>query len=102
MGKINGDQRLGGFMGFLDNPIADGVPAITLGSTDNGDTWFRSSSLSPGRINAFGSPAAPSIPIAVKDLVTDLQVNTYIARADSLDLGNEVSIDGSTTLEIRY
>ena len=102
LGKINGDQRLGGFLGYFDKPIADGVPAITLGSTDNGNSWSRSSEFFPYKINAFGSPTDPSTPIAIKDLVADLLIRTYIARADSLDLGNEVNIDGSATLEIRY
>ena len=102
LGMINGDQRLGGFNGYFINSVADGVPAITLGSSDNGNTWFRASAFHPYRIYAVGSPADQATPIAVKDLVTSLVVQTYIARADSLDLGNEVAIDGSTTLEIRY
>ncbi|MCX2899822.1 DUF1120 domain-containing protein [Pseudomonas mandelii] len=102
LGKINGDQRLGGFLPSFHNVVADGVPAITLGSIDNGNSWYRNSFIFPYAVNAVGSPADPSTPIAVKDLATDLLINTYIARADSLDLGNEVAIDGSTTLEIRY
>jgi hypothetical protein len=31
-----------------------------------------------------------------------LWINTYIARADSLTLNDEVPIDGSMTLEIKY
>ena len=102
LGKINGDQRLGGFQGYFSNSVADGVPAITLGSTNNGNSWSKVSGFYPYMLYAFGSPADQATPIAVKDLVTDLQVQTFIARADSLDLGNEVNIDGSATLEIRY
>lgn len=32
----------------------------------------------------------------------DMQVETVIARTDSLDLSNEVPIDGSATLEVKY
>ena len=41
-------------------------------------------------------------PIAIKDLQTDLRIWTAIARADSLDLTNEVALDGSVTLTIDY
>ncbi|WCM50410.1 DUF1120 domain-containing protein [Pseudomonas sp. WJP1] len=102
LGKINGDQRLGNFEGVLLASEADGVAVRPLVSRDNGATWHVSSYLRPKTLSAFGSPTTPPAPIAIKDLVTDLQVNTYIARADSLDLSNEVALDGSVTLEILY
>ena len=46
--------------------------------------------------------ADPSQPASVKELVTDLEVQTVIARTDGLDLSNEVTIDGSATLEVKY
>ena len=41
-------------------------------------------------------------PVPVQDLSVDLEVQTIINRADGLDLSNEVNIDGSATLEVKY
>lgn len=41
-------------------------------------------------------------PLPIKDLSVDLEVLTIINRADGLDLSNEVTIDGSATLEVKY
>lgn len=43
-----------------------------------------------------------SQPLPTKDLVADLEVQTLINRTDGMDLSNEVLIDGSATLEMRY
>ncbi len=43
-----------------------------------------------------------STPVPATELVADLQVNTSIARTDGLDLTNEVTLDGSATLEVKY
>ncbi|MDI2593910.1 hypothetical protein POF45_21140 [Pseudomonas sp. 681] len=43
-----------------------------------------------------------SQPIAAQNLTLDLLIGTSIARADGLDLSNEVPIDGSATLEMTY
>jgi hypothetical protein len=41
-------------------------------------------------------------PVPMKDLAVELVVNTSIAATDSLDLSNEVTLDGSATLEVKY
>jgi hypothetical protein len=38
----------------------------------------------------------------VKDLTMDFEVNTNIARADSLTLTDEVVMDGAVTFEMTY
>ena len=43
-----------------------------------------------------------SQPLAVKDLLVDLQVQTFIMGTAGMDLSNEVTIDGSATLEVKY
>jgi hypothetical protein len=43
-----------------------------------------------------------SQPIPMQNLTVDLEVQTVIARTDGLDLSNEVPIDGSATLEVKY
>jgi len=102
LGYINGDQELGGFTLRLMAPVADGIAVQPLLSATNGNTWFRSPNLSPSQLSAFGAVGGPNTPIAIKDLLTDLRVSTQIARADSLDLTNEVALDGSATITIDY
>jgi hypothetical protein len=43
-----------------------------------------------------------STPLPVKDLTLDLQVTTVIARGSDLTLTDEVLIDGSATLQLKY
>ena len=102
LGFINGDQKLGGYIASIRTPIADGVAVQSLLSTTNGNTWFTSPILSANHLSAFGAVGGPTTPIAIKDLQTDLRVSTQIARADSLDLTNEVALDGSATISIVY
>lgn len=102
LGFINGNQKLGGVEVRMINPQADGVGVRHLVSQNNGDTWSSYSYMQPDTLSAFGAVAGPAIPIAIKDLVSEFWVHTVIARADSLDLSNEVALDGSVTLEILY
>jgi hypothetical protein len=102
LGYINGNQKLGSVDVKIRSPLADGVLVEPLYSRDNGDTWSKDPYLVPNSLAAFASTGGPNTPIAIKDLVTDLQVATQIARADSLDLTNDVALDGSITLEVAY
>ena len=102
LGFINVDQKLGGYLLRLITPVADGVAVQPLMSANNGNTWFAYSSLNASQLSAFGAVGGPTTPIAIKDLQTDLRIWTEIARADSLDLTNDVLLDGSVTLTIDY
>ena len=102
LGFINGDQKLGHFYVRIRTPIADGVAVQSLLSATNGNTWFAGSGMEPNVLSAFGAVGGPTTPIAIKDLQTDLNVRAQIARADSLDLTNEVALDGSATISIVY
>ncbi|MVV52007.1 DUF1120 domain-containing protein [Pseudomonas sp. PB120] len=103
LGFINGNQKLGGFYIRMANPLADGVAASTLASYDGGATWVPNKWMDPEfSLLSVGSISDTTTPIAVKDVTMDLEVSTAIARADSLDLTDEVAIDGSITLEVGY
>lgn len=102
LGFINVDQKLGSFIVRIQDPIADGVAVQPLVSTTNGNTWFASRLMEPNLLSAFGAVGGAATPIAIKDLQTNLRVLARIARADSLDLTNDVLLDGSVTLTIDY
>ena len=102
LGYINVDQKLGSFDVRFMAPIGDGVAVSPLGSPDNGNTWKNEVYFFNEKLSAFGALGGPTTPIAIKDLQTDLRIWTAIARADSLDLTNDVLLDGSVTLTIDY
>jgi type 1 fimbria pilin len=102
LGYINGNQKLGSVEVQIRSPLADGVPVQPLQSNDDGNTWYQTSFLAPNTLAAFRSTGGPYTPIAIKELITDLRIYTQIARADSLDLTNDVALDGSITLEVEY
>ncbi|WP_347904291.1 DUF1120 domain-containing protein [Pseudomonas purpurea] len=102
LGLINGTQKLGGYSLILSNLIADGAPAQPIASYDGETNWFGENNWDPDLYMSVGAVGGDSQPIAVQDLTLDLLVETLIARADGLDLTNEVNIDGSATLELKY
>ncbi|WP_122764766.1 DUF1120 domain-containing protein [Pseudomonas viridiflava] len=102
LGLINGTQKLGWFTLILQNAIADGAPVKTIASGDGGKTWYEERFWDPGLYMSVAATSDTSTPVPATELVADLQVNTSIARTDGLDLTNEVTLDGSATLEVKY
>ena len=102
LGFINGTQKLGWFQLTLQNAVADGVQMKTIASTDGGNTWYDEKSWEPGVYMSVADTAGGTQPTPVKELVAQMTVDTTIARTDSLDLSNEVTLDGSATLEVKY
>lgn len=102
---INGNQKLGYFNLRLLNPVADTVAITPLASMDNGNTWTEAAGATwpPLQYAGFGDQSGGAwAPIQIQELITELQVMTYIAPTQDLDLTNEVPIDGSATLEVKY
>ena len=102
---INGNQKLGFFHLRLLNPVADSVAITPLASMDNGNTWTNAtgSTWPPQQFAGFGDQSGGAwAPIQIQELITELHVMTYIAPTRDLDLSNEVPIDGSATLEVKY
>ncbi|PRA28750.1 DUF1120 domain-containing protein [Pseudomonas poae] len=102
LGWINGTQELGWYQLALLNPIADNVAVGTILSSDGGETWVDDNYWDRGLYMSVAAVTDASQPVAIKDLTVDLRVQTVIARTDGLDLSNEVPIDGSATLEVKY
>ncbi|MGC6368878.1 DUF1120 domain-containing protein [Pseudomonas sp. K2I15] len=102
LGFINGTQKIGSYNLMLQNPVADSVAVQPITSGDNGTTWSAERSWERGYYMSVGAMDDDTQPLAVKDLTMAVQIQTVIARADSLDLSNEVTIDGSATLEVKY
>ncbi|MFC6297813.1 DUF1120 domain-containing protein [Pseudomonas sp. CCM 7893] len=102
LGLINGNQKLGWFQLTLRNPIADGVAVQPIASFNGKDNWYSEKFWDSGLYMSVATMDDATQPVAVKELMVDLEVSTSIARTDGLDLSNEVTLDGSATLEVKY
>ena len=105
LGLINTHEKLGHFRVVPRNVMADGTHAQAILSTDGGETWLKEGSAAfwgANNIWSVGAPGAVIAPIAMKELNLDLHVRTGIAPANSLTLTDEVTLDGSATLQIKY
>ncbi|PQP05828.1 MULTISPECIES: DUF1120 domain-containing protein [Pseudomonas] len=104
IGLVNG-EKLGNFRVIPTNVIADAVRAQAIVSSDGGATWGKVGTdgfWGANNIWGVGELGADSAPIPVKELLIDLDVRTGIAATDGLTLTDEVTIDGSATLQIKY
>mgnify|MGYP006162143001 CR=1 FL=1 len=98
----NGTQKLGWFQLMLQNAVADGVQVKTIASGDGGNTWYDEKFWEPKLYMSVADTSNGTQPLPVKELVAQMVVDTSIARTDGLDLSNEVTLDGSATLEVKY
>lgn len=102
LGKINETQNLGSYHLTMTNAVADGVAVQTIKSVDGKNDWRAQLFMWPGQYMSVAAIGNPGLPIPIQDLTLELGIATSIARADGLDLTNEVLIDGSATLEMNY
>ncbi|MCK3863389.1 MULTISPECIES: DUF1120 domain-containing protein [Pseudomonas] len=103
LGFINENQKLGHFSLTWRNAVAeDGVAVQPIASMDQGNSWYPEKFWEPSMYMAAASMDDDTQPMPIKNLRVDLEVLTIINRTDGLDLSNEVTIDGSATLEVKY
>lgn len=105
LGLINGTQKLGRYFITLRNPVTD-IPSIMLTMYTEG-RWTEldeAESVEPNRLFAFGDFNSESgwAPHALENAAVEIVLNTAIAPAKNLTLTNEVALDGSATLEVKY
>jgi len=101
LGLINGSEKLGSLSVYLEKVFADGVASKATDSLDAGATWVRHSGLGPDRITSVASTAAYA-PIPVQVMDAQMVLTPVIAATRDLTLTEEVPIDGSVTLTVRY
>lgn len=102
LGLTNAGEKLGFVYLTIRQTIADAQVAQSIGSEDAGANWSRQNNLNKYSLLSVGTPADMTTPIPVKDVTIDIDVSTLIARADSLTLTDEVTLDGSATIEVKY
>lgn len=101
LGLINGNEKLGSMEVSLRNQLADGVSVYNIESRDGGVTWVYGRYFATDNVIsvALGSGQAP---VAFQTLDANLYIDSKIAPTKDLTLTNEVTIDGSVTLTVRY
>lgn len=105
LAEDGGTQKLGNYNLLFANTSADGAVTTPLKSVDDGLTWseLADSSWMPTDLAGFGGNTGGAwLPQSIENLTTDLVVEPFIAKASDLDLTNEVTINGSATLEVKY
>ncbi|NWC74508.1 DUF1120 domain-containing protein [Pseudomonas sp. P7759] len=101
LGLINGNEKLGSMELRLLNPLADGVASRIIGSRDGGLTWGNDRYLARDNILSVAD-GSTDIPIPVQLFNAELNILPIIAPTNSLTLTEEVPIDGSVTLTVKY
>ncbi|VVQ01843.1 Protein GltF [Pseudomonas fluorescens] len=101
MGLTPANERLGHFVPWLHNVVADGESARSILSVNQGDTWQPAPHIAPNQYLSVSS-LSDTTPIAAESVSMDVQIRAWIARADGLTLNEEVALDGSMTFEMKY
>ncbi|MGY2374238.1 DUF1120 domain-containing protein [Pseudomonas sp. SDO524_S393] len=101
LGLINGSEKLGSMSLLLEKAFADGVASRAIDSLDGGATWTRHSVIGPDRITSVADTSTYA-PIPVQVFEAQMTVTPSIAPTRGLTLTEEVPIDGSVTLTVRY
>lgn len=101
LGLINGTQKLGYLWATLSGPKADGTTAYGIHSMDGGLTWAWDGIFKPGGLTSV-TKGEPPTPTPVQVLTAIMRVDASIAPANSLTLNEEVPIDGSVSLTVKY
>lgn len=105
LGLIGNTQKIGHYALEFSNVVADTQTIYPIESLNGGLTWesidgavWQSGALAGFSVDA-GSNRGPT---PIQDMTADMTVWTQIAPANGLDLANEVLLDGSATLEVKY
>lgn len=94
-------ERLGSVALSYRDPVGDGMPLQTMASRDNGSSWFAETNAYPRALMGFALPGG-RLPLPLVQLDTTLRIDTSINAAVHLTLDQEVPLDGSISLDLRY
>ncbi|WP_034294486.1 DUF1120 domain-containing protein [Herbaspirillum sp. RV1423] len=97
------NKNIGGYVvSFSSGATADGKAAGNISSKDKGISWNGNTSYVDHEGGYFSFSQDGATPIAMKTLSTVIHVQAVLNRPENLPLTQEVQLDGSTTIEIRY
>jgi hypothetical protein len=97
---------LGAYFIDVSNFLADGVPVIRMYSPNNGQGWVAMEDFlpwAPNVLTAFGDTSSGKpAPVPTQHLTMSMLISGHIFFASNLPLEEEIPIDGSATIEVRY
>ncbi|WP_343587796.1 DUF1120 domain-containing protein [Herbaspirillum sp.] len=102
LGTVAG-KNVGGYALTLEPALTtgDGAPVDNIYTTDNGRTW--SAAVGLDHINLFAFAAkGDNKPVAVKQLSVMINVQAVLNKPEELPLTQDVPLDGSATIEVKY
>ncbi|MGY2274200.1 MULTISPECIES: DUF1120 domain-containing protein [Pseudomonas] len=94
-------ERLGSVALAIREATGDNQRVLVLASSNQGLTWFPESNAYPDNYMGFAPPGT-LVPAPHRMVTATLQINTSINAAAYLTLDQEVPLDGSIVLDLRY
>ncbi len=94
-------ERLGSVAVSYRDPVGDAQPMLVLASGNNGETWTPEPNGYPRSYIGFALPGDRQ-PDFIRQLSTRLRIDTSINFSRYLTLDQEVPLDGSIVLDLRY
>ncbi|WP_338507380.1 DUF1120 domain-containing protein [Pseudomonas poae] len=94
-------ERLGSVSLAIREAFGDNVRALVLASSNQGETWFPEFNAYPDNFMGFATPGT-LVPEPHRRITATLQIDTSINAAAFLTLDQEVPLDGSIVLDLRY
>ncbi|MCR4539244.1 DUF1120 domain-containing protein [Pseudomonas sp. 18.1.10] len=94
-------ERLGSVALAIREATGDNQRVLVLASSNQGLTWFPESNAYPDTYMGFAPPGT-LVPAPHRMVSATLQINTSINAAAYLTLDQEVPLDGSIVLDLRY
>jgi type 1 fimbria pilin len=102
LGTSSKGEKVGGYVMFMANTVADGKAVRVNGSNNNGVTWSVGDGAlaQPPHLTSWAS--GTTTPIKLSVVSGNLQVQGVINKTSAFSVGEGINLDGHATLELRY
>jgi len=102
LGSVAG-KNVGGYTMMLSGTsLADGQPVSTISSKDKGASWSSNAGYLDHEGAYFSFAQSGATPVALKTLAATINVQAVLNKPENLPLNQDVPLDGSATIEIKY
>ncbi|MFJ3047224.1 DUF1120 domain-containing protein [Herbaspirillum chlorophenolicum] len=102
LGTVAG-KKVGGYvLSFEQGATADGRSVTSIVSTDKGNSWNTGTGYIQHGGHYFSFTDNGAQPAAQKVLSTQIKVRPVLNKAEELPLNQDVPLDGSATIEVKY
>ena len=102
LGSVAG-KNVGGYTMMLSAAsLADGQPVSTISSKDKGASWSGNAGYLDHDGAYFSFAQSGTTPVALKTLAATINVQAVLNKPENLPLNQDVPLDGSATIEIKY